>query len=96
MWFRKQTCKPNSKLSDKPQQRLLLSGLTSKWTNILAGVPQGSFLGPLLFLIYINDLPDGLKLIFKTFVDDTSLFSKSHDIDTSNIDNNKDLVKISR
>ena len=57
------------------QQRVLLNGRTSKLTNILAGVPQGSVLGPLLFLIYINDLPDGLKSICKIFADDTSLYS---------------------
>ena len=79
------------------QQRVLLNGRTSKWTNILAGVPQGSVLGPFLFLIYINDLRDGLKSILKSrFPDDTSLYSKINDIGTSNIDINSDLVKISR
>ena len=38
------------------QQRVLLNGRTSKWTNILAGAPKGSILGPLLLLIYIDDL----------------------------------------
>ena len=74
------------------QQRVLLIGRTSKWANILAGVPQGSVLGPLLILIYINDLPDGLKSISKIFADDMSLHSKINNIDTNNIDINNDLV----
>ena len=45
------------------QQRVLLNGRTSKWTNILHGVPQGSVLGH-FFLSYINDLSGGLKSIF--------------------------------
>ena len=55
-------------------QRVLLNGQTSSWKPVLAGVPQGSILGPLLFLVYINDLPDGLKSNAKLFANDTSLF----------------------
>ena len=47
----------------------------SVWKQIKAGVPQGSILGPLFFLIYINDLPNNLESKPKNFADDTSLFS---------------------
>ena len=60
-------------LSDR-QQRVVLNGQHSNWASVLAGVPQGSILGPLLFLIYINGLPDNLESLAKLFADDTSLF----------------------
>ena len=54
------------------QQWIISNGQTS-WKNICPGVPQGSVLGPLLFLIYKNDLPDGMELICKIFPDDTTI-----------------------
>ena len=65
------------------KQRVVLNGQNSSWANIEAGVPQGSIPGPLLFLIYINDLPDNLSTNVKLFADDSSLFSVVHDIATS-------------
>ena len=77
------------------KQRVILNGQFSTWKNVSAGVPQGSILGPLLFLIYINDLTEGLSTNAKLFADDTSLFSVIHDIQTSANNLNKDLERIS-
>ena len=75
-------------------QKVVLNGQSSKWQNVNAGLPQGSVLGPLFFLIYINDLPQGLHSDVKLFADDTSLFSVIHDVDASSATLNNDLVKI--
>ena len=53
-------------------QRVILNGQTSGWLSILVGVPQGSILGPLFFLIYINDLTKDLLSKTKLFADDTN------------------------
>ena len=77
-------------------QRVLLNGQTSSWRPVLAGVPQGSILGLLLFLIYINDLPDELKSNAKLFADDTSLFSIVKDKNESANILSNDLAQISK
>ena len=77
------------------KQRVVLNGQHSSWTNVQAGVPQGSILGPLFFLIYINDLSDDLTLNPKLFADDTSLFSVVQKIKSTANNLNSALMKIS-
>ena len=77
-------------------QRVVLNGQTSSLRPVLAGVPQGSILGPLLFLIYINDLPNELKSNAKLFADDTSLFTIVKDKNESANILNNDLQLISK
>ena len=60
-------------LSDR-KQRGVLPGAVSDWTYIRAGVPQGSVLGRLLFLLYINDIVNDIGSNVRLFADDTSLF----------------------
>jgi hypothetical protein len=59
-------------LSDRRQAKTL-PGTMSNWSTVNAGVPQGSILGPLLFLVYINDIVDNLGSGAHLFADDTSL-----------------------
>ena len=54
--------------------RVVLNGQCSSWVDIRAGVPQGSIIRPLLFLICVNDLPNGLKCECRLFADDTYFF----------------------
>ena len=76
-------------LTDR-KQRIVLSGQNSSSESVLSG----SVLGLLLFLIYINDLPDGIQSICKTFADDMSLFSKCHDFKKYEKEWNEDLTII--
>ena len=75
-------------------QRVFLNGQTSEWREINSRVPKGSVSGPLLFLIYINDLPNGITPICKIFADDISLFSKVLDVNESTKKLILDLEKI--
>ena len=58
----------------KRKQRVVIPGGTSDWEFVKAGVPQGSILGPLLFLLYINDIVLDIQSCVRLFANDTSLY----------------------
>ena len=66
-------------LTDR-RQMVVVDGEVSSWKSVLSGVPQGSVLGPLLFLVYINDLEEGVTGKILKFADDTKLFTKTKEI----------------
>ena len=63
------------RLTDR-RQGVVVDGEVSNWKSVLSRVPQGSVLGPLLFLIYINDLDDNITSNVLKFADDTKVFRK--------------------
>ena len=61
------------------QQRVVIDGMSSEWRQVSSGVPQGSVLGPLLFLIFVNDINVGLSSTVRLFADDCALYRSIND-----------------
>ncbi len=75
-------------------QEVLLEGSRSKPSHVVSGVPQGTVLGPLLFLLYINDLPDGLSSNVRLFADDCVLYRTVRDHhDTKMLQNDLNVLQ---
>ena len=86
----------NTVILNNRHQRVVLNGQSSKWSLAKAGVVQSSILGPPLFLVYINDLPQGLRCNAKLLLDDSSLFLTITKHATSSSNLNEDLRKIAQ
>ena len=82
----------SSYLSER-RPRVILPGTQSDWNYVHAGVPQGSILGPLLFLLYINDIVNDIGSNIRLFANDTSLFLVVDNPNTAAETLNTDLVK---
>ena len=77
------------------KQYVALGDTKSSYQTMVCGVPQGSSLGPLLFLIYINDLPNSSEVLsFKIFADDTNLFASAKDLKSLELLMNSELKKV--
>ena len=63
-------------------QKVCINGILSTGADVLSGIPQGSILGPILFTIFINDLPDELHSICKIFADDTKIYNSTEKSET--------------
>jgi hypothetical protein len=76
-------------------QRVIVRGSQSNWSPVKSGVPQGTILGPILFLIYINDLPSEIQSSTKLFADDTKIYRKLVDkvADTSILQSDLDRMR---
>jgi hypothetical protein len=75
------------------QQRVVVRGSCSSWSSIKSGVPQSTIFGPILFLIYINDLPDDITSVIRLFADDTEVYRVLKDTDGNELQ--MDLDKMS-
>ncbi|XP_065678215.1 uncharacterized protein LOC136093184 [Hydra vulgaris] len=75
------------------KQRVVLGNFSSEWKDVHSGVPQGSVIGPLLFLIFINDMPELVKNNCKLFADDSQLVAKIKTVkDLALVQNDIDMI----
>ena len=74
-------------------QQREVNGTRSSTAKVTSGVPQGSVLGPVLFLLFINDLPNGVSNFIKMFADDTKLYSQPKTTDDDSLQRDLDALQ---
>ena len=77
-------------------QRVVYGGRSSEFVDILGSVPQGSILSSLLFLIYLNDIEEGIKSEISLFADDVALLNKFQNTNTLEREINSDLTVLNK
>jgi len=88
------TCEWISEFLTNRTQSVLVEGESSSWTEVVSGVPQGTVLGPLLFLIFINDLPDNVTSQVRLFADDCLVYREVHSYkDQENLQKDLDALE---
>ena len=76
------------------QQRVVVRGTFSSWTHVRSGVPQGTILGPILFLIYVNDISSNISSSIKMFADDTKVYREITDLENDTRALQTDIVRL--
>ena len=75
------------------RQKVIVNGQESDWRPVTSGIPQGSVLGPLLFVLFVNDMPKNLKSSIYLFADDTKIYREIRDPSDTEI-LQEDLIKL--
>ena len=65
------------------RQRVQIRGSYSEWSPVISGVPQGSILGPIMFPIYVNDIPNIITSTAKLFADDSKIYREINKVKDS-------------
>ena len=81
LWYKRNFAVLDQRFLTERRQHVSVQGESSSWKEVISGVPQGSVLGPVLFIIYINDLPDIVSSTVKIFSDETKLYNKDRNCD---------------